>query len=97
MIEKLRYDFVAVKAGIAEAWNFSVEPEYYQWAAKVSIPHDRSYLREKELSGDIVIIELSVPLNFSRTIQPICLVCEFRERVGEVGYIAGFGQYDGMI
>lgn len=84
-----------IKAGITDAWNRTFEPEYFQGSVRIRIPHDRSYLREKALSGDIAIIELNIPLNFSALIRPICLLGEFREGIGEVGFVAGFGNYDG--
>lgn len=45
---------------------------------------------------DIAIVELSKPITFSDDDQPICIVDSFRENVGDVGYVVGYGFNSGQ-
>ena len=86
-------------AGTDDSENVTLAPndsEYFFWVANVSFPSRRYYISENDKSGDIAVIELAAPLDFSERIQPICLAREFREAIGEVGHIVGFGDYEGL-
>ncbi|KAH7710667.1 transmembrane protease serine 3 [Aphelenchoides avenae] len=48
-----------------------------------------------EVKNDIAILELAEPLNFTKTIRPICLPLNFKEDMGEDAYTAGWGMHDG--
>lgn len=49
---------------------------------------------ELDLTGDLAIVELLQPLEFSDRVRPMCLPAEFREDVGELAYAAGHGTHD---
>ncbi|KAH7720254.1 hypothetical protein AAVH_12228 [Aphelenchoides avenae] len=62
--------------------------------SKVHFPFNSSGHIPKRWIGDAAVLVLAERLNFSALIQPLCLVLEFRERIGEYAFFAGYGQSD---
>lgn len=45
---------------------------------------------------DVAIVELGGRIKFTEYDQPICIVDSFRENIGEVGYVVGYGYDSGQ-
>ncbi|KAH7673159.1 transmembrane protease serine 11E-like protein, partial [Aphelenchoides avenae] len=56
-----------------------------------AIVHSKYVFRSKHPAYDVAIVELSRPIPYSENAQPICIADSFRENVGDVGYVVGYG------
>ena len=60
--------------------------------AKRFIVHPTFYSSNGATKDDLAIVELSRPLIFSETIQPVCLAKTFAENSAMKGVISGWGK-----